>query len=104
MTTSEVSVSAVDLRELRAELLAAGLGGRAFTKAYAEAVDEWLRPLFAKALGGSHKIVGIEIAETSPSHLWDRPPAPTDSSPDAWGSVTRVTSIPIRMMSAYRST
>src|SRR5438045_771845 len=32
----------------------------------------------AKALGGSHKIVGIEIAETSPSHLWDRPPAPTD--------------------------
>src|SRR5581483_4417188 len=52
MTTSEVSVSAVDLRELRAELLSAGLGGKAFTKAYAEAVDEWLRPLFANALGG----------------------------------------------------
>ncbi|MBV9410959.1 MAG: [protein-PII] uridylyltransferase, partial [Acidimicrobiia bacterium] len=52
MTTSEVSVSAVDLRELRAGLLAAGLGGRAFTKAYAEAVDEWLRPLFANALDG----------------------------------------------------
>jgi [protein-PII] uridylyltransferase len=52
MTTSEVSVSAVDLRELRAGLLAAGLGGRAFTKAYAEAVDEWLRPLFARALDG----------------------------------------------------
>jgi len=44
-------VSAVDLRELRAGLLAAGLGGRAFTKAYAEAVDEWLRLLFAAALG-----------------------------------------------------
>src|SRR5437764_4893998 len=52
MTTPEVSVSAVDLRELRAELLAAGLGGRAFTKAYAEAVDEWLRPLFARAFDG----------------------------------------------------
>ena len=52
MTTPEVTVSAVDLRELRAELLAAGLGGRAFTKAYAEAVDEWLRPLFALALDG----------------------------------------------------
>src|SRR5205823_12414531 len=26
--------------------------GRAFTKAYAEAVDEWLHPLFAHALGG----------------------------------------------------
>ena len=52
MTTSEVSVSAVDLRELRAGLLAAGLGGRAFTKAYAEAVDEWLGPLFAAAVDG----------------------------------------------------
>jgi [protein-PII] uridylyltransferase len=52
MTTSEVRVSAVDLRELRAGLLAAGLGGRAFTEAYAGAVDEWLRPLFAQALDG----------------------------------------------------
>jgi len=45
-------VSAVDVRELRAGLLAAGLGGRAFTEAYAEAVDEWLRTLFAHALDG----------------------------------------------------
>jgi len=45
-------VSAVDVRELRAGLLAAGLGGRAFTEAYAEAVDEWLRTLFAQALDG----------------------------------------------------
>src|SRR3954467_4274190 len=52
MTTSEVSVNAVDLRELRAGLLAAGLGGPGFTRAYAEAVDEWLRPLFARALDG----------------------------------------------------
>src|SRR5256714_2742407 len=52
MTASEVSVSAVDLRELRAGLLAGGLGGRAFSKAYAEAVDGWLRTLFARALDG----------------------------------------------------
>jgi [protein-PII] uridylyltransferase len=52
MTTSEVSVSGVDLRELRAGLLAGGLGGRAFTQAYAEAVDEWLRTLFVQALDG----------------------------------------------------
>src|SRR4051812_28905277 len=52
MTTSGVSVSGVDLRELRAGLLAGGLGGRAFTEAYAEAVDEWLRTLFARALDG----------------------------------------------------
>ncbi|MBV8386634.1 MAG: [protein-PII] uridylyltransferase, partial [Acidimicrobiia bacterium] len=52
MRTSEVSVSAVDLRELRAGLLAAGLGGRAFTEAYTEAVDEWLRLLFAQVLDG----------------------------------------------------
>jgi len=45
-------VSGVDLREVRAGLHAAGLGGRAFTKAYAEAVDEWLRPLFVRALDG----------------------------------------------------
>jgi glycosyltransferase involved in cell wall biosynthesis len=32
----------------------------------------------AKELGGSYKIVGIEIAETSPSHLWDHPAAPAD--------------------------
>jgi [protein-PII] uridylyltransferase len=52
MTTSEVRVSAVDLRAMRAGLLAAGLEGRAFTAAYAAAVDEWLRPLFALALDG----------------------------------------------------
>jgi [protein-PII] uridylyltransferase len=52
VTTSEVRVSTVDLRAVRAELLAAGLNGRAFTKAYAEAVDEWLRPLLAVALDG----------------------------------------------------
>ena len=45
-------MSAVDLRELRAGLLAAGLGGRAFTEAYTEVVDEWLRLLFAQVLDG----------------------------------------------------
>jgi glycosyltransferase involved in cell wall biosynthesis len=31
----------------------------------------------ARALG-QHRVIGIEIAETSPSHLWDHPPAPTE--------------------------
>ena len=32
----------------------------------------------ARKLGATHKVIGIEIAETSPNHLWDHPPAPAD--------------------------
>src|SRR5947209_2766123 len=71
MTTSEVSVNAVDLREVRAELLSAGLGGRAFTRAYAEAVDEWLRPLFTVAFDGrdAHGVVLLAVGGYGRSEL-----------------------------------
>src|ERR1700722_6291671 len=32
----------------------------------------------ARELGGNYKVVGIELSEQNPNHLWDRPPAPTE--------------------------
>ncbi len=52
MRTADVNVDAADLRSVRAELLGAGFGGVEFTTAYTDAVDEWLRSLFAGALDG----------------------------------------------------
>src|SRR5438270_2145673 len=48
---AEVSVQRADLRQARAALLSAGVGGRDFTAAYAGAVDEWLQDLFTEVVG-----------------------------------------------------
>src|SRR3954471_13708253 len=61
MTLSEVSMSPADLRNVRAELLAAGLQGRAFTAAYAEAVDEWLQLLFANSVGEADGVALLAV-------------------------------------------
>ena len=52
MTTAEISVTATDFRAVRADLLAAGLAGRAFTSAFSAAVDAWLVEHFARSMNG----------------------------------------------------
>jgi [protein-PII] uridylyltransferase len=48
---AEVSVQPANPRQLRSDLLEAGIGGRDFATAYAGAVDAWLRELFGRLVG-----------------------------------------------------
>jgi [protein-PII] uridylyltransferase len=49
---AEVSVQPANPRQLRSDLLEAGVGGRDFAAAYAGAVDAWLKELFGRLVGG----------------------------------------------------